>query len=86
MNLPTSLPAILARLQEAPRETGPEIALHFGVYNFVRKHTTLRTTPAVASGIELEAWGLERVGEMTAEYLRKKEDAKFENAFAKLDV
>jgi IS1 family transposase len=60
------------------------VALHFGVYNFVRKHTTLGTTPAVAAGVELEQWGLERVVEMTADYLRKKEDAKFEDAFAKL--
>ena len=25
------------------------VALHFGVYNFVRKHKTLGTTPAVAA-------------------------------------
>src|SRR5438034_11592408 len=37
------------------------IALLFGVYNFVRKHTTLGTTPAVAAGIETERWSLERV-------------------------
>jgi hypothetical protein len=30
------------------------VALHFGVYNFVRRHKTLGTTPAVAAGIELE--------------------------------
>jgi hypothetical protein len=57
-------------------------ALHFGIYNFVRVHTTLGTTPAVAAGIELERWSLERVVEMTAEYFRAKEDAKFEQAFA----
>ena len=60
------------------------VALHFGVYNFVRKHSTLGTTPAVAAGIELERWSLERVVEMTDEYLRRKEDAKFEDAFAAL--
>jgi IS1 family transposase len=60
------------------------IALHFGVYNFVRKHNTLGTTPAVAAGIELERWSLERVVEMTAAYLRRKEDAKFEEAFAEI--
>jgi len=59
------------------------VALHFGVYNFVRKHKTLGTTPAVAAGLELEPWSLEQVVEMTAEYLRRKEDAKFEMAFAK---
>ena len=60
------------------------VALHFGIYNFVRIHKTLETTPAVAAGVEYERWSLEQVVEMTAEYLRKKEDAKFEDAFAKL--
>ena len=60
------------------------IALFLGVYNFVRKHKSLGTTPAVAAGVELEAWDLERVVEMTATYFRKKEDAKFEAAFAEL--
>jgi IS1 family transposase len=58
------------------------VALHFGVYNFVRVHTTLGTTPAVAAGVELERWSLERVVEMSADYLRRKEDARFEEAFA----
>ena len=57
------------------------VALFLGVYNFVRKHKTLRTTPAVAAGVEFEAWDLERVVEMTADYMRRKEDAEFERAF-----
>jgi len=61
------------------------VALHFGVYNFVRKHKSLGTTPAVAAGVEFERWSLERVVEMTGDYLRRKEDAKFEEAFAKLE-
>ena len=48
------------------------VALHFGVYNFVRKHHTLKTTPAVAAGIEEEAWGLERVVNMTVDYMSRK--------------
>ena len=60
-------------------------ALFIGVYNFVRKHRTLGTTPAVAAGIELERWDLEQVVEMTAAYMRRKEDAKFEKAFAELE-
>src|SRR5207237_6520194 len=60
------------------------VALFLGVYNFVRKHKTLGTTPAVAAGVEFEAWDLERVVEMTAEYSLRKEDAKFEAAFAAL--
>lgn len=61
------------------------VALHLGVYNFVRKHTTLGTTPAVAAGVELERWDLKQVVEMTAAYMRRKEDAKFEEAFAELE-
>ena len=36
------------------------VALHFGVYNFVRKHHTLGTTPAVAAGLEEKPWSLGR--------------------------
>jgi IS1 transposase len=28
------------------------VTLHFGVYNFVRQHHSLGTTPAVAAGLE----------------------------------
>lgn len=28
------------------------IGLHYGYYNFVKRHTTLRCTPAMAAGIE----------------------------------
>ena len=62
------------------------VALHLGVYNFVRKHTTLGTAPAVAAGVEIEPWGLERVVEMTAEYVRRKEDREFEEAFAEAGI
>jgi len=48
------------------------IALHFGVYNFVRKHHTLGTTPAVAGGLEEKAWSLEQVVEMTQAYFQRK--------------
>jgi hypothetical protein len=50
-----------------------------------RFHKTLETTPAVAAGVEFERWSLEQAVEMTAEYLRRKEGAKFEDAFAKLE-
>ena len=62
------------------------VALHFGIYNFVRKHSTLGTTPAVAAGVEESRWSLERVVEMTEAYLRRKEDAAFEMAFAKAGI
>src|SRR5439155_12811189 len=45
------------------------VALHFGVYNFVRQHHSLGTTPAVAAGLEERPWSLERVVEMTADYV-----------------
>jgi IS1 family transposase len=32
------------------------VALYFGVYNLVRKHKTLGTTPAVAAGVEESRW------------------------------
>jgi IS1 transposase len=32
------------------------IALWFGYYNFVRSHRTLKTTPAVAGGVEKRSW------------------------------
>jgi IS1 family transposase len=32
------------------------IALWFGYYNFVRSHRTLKTTPAVAAGVEKRSW------------------------------
>ena len=63
----------------------PAVALHFGIYNFVRIHNTLGTTPALAAGVEFERWSLERAVEMTADYIRRKEDAKFEKAFAEFE-
>ena len=32
------------------------VALHFFHYNFIRKHQTLKTTPAVAAGVADRAW------------------------------
>src|ERR1700730_13462514 len=57
------------------------VAAHFGLYNFVRVHKTLSTTPTVAAGLEEKPWILEQVIEMTAQYFRAKEDARFEAAF-----
>ena len=37
------------------------MALLLGVYNLVRRHHSLGTTPAVAAGIEESRWSLERV-------------------------
>jgi IS1 family transposase len=32
------------------------VALHFAYYNFVKRHNTLRCTPAMAAGIEKDFW------------------------------
>ena len=32
------------------------VALHFAYYNFVRRHNTLRCTPAMAAGVERDFW------------------------------
>ena len=62
------------------------VALHFGIYNLVRVHKTLGTTPAVAAGLELKPWSLEQVVDLTTDYLRRKEDAKFEAAFTEAGI
>jgi hypothetical protein len=46
------------------REMGEPVAMtviYDAWYNFVRLHSTLRTTPAVAAGIVHEPWTLERL-------------------------
>jgi hypothetical protein len=48
------------------------VSFHFGVYNYVRRHHTLGTTPAVAAGLEEKAWSLEHVVEMTVGYFDRK--------------
>jgi hypothetical protein len=40
------------------------IALHFMWYNFGRKHMTLKTTPAIAAGIETKIWSVMDIVEM----------------------
>ncbi|MFL5328898.1 MAG: hypothetical protein ACJ8C4_08270 [Gemmataceae bacterium] len=37
------------------------VALYFGYYNFCRVHQTLKTTPAVASGLTDHVWSLEEL-------------------------
>lgn len=42
------------------------VALHFGYYNFVKIHKTLRCTPAMAAGIERSFWTVPDLIERTA--------------------
>ena len=40
------------------------VSLHFGYYNFVRRHMTLKTAPAVAAGVLAEPWTMSEFVEM----------------------
>lgn len=37
------------------------VALHFAHYNFVRLHSTIQCTPAVAAGVSRHLWALEEL-------------------------
>jgi len=55
-------------------------------YNFCRKHSTIKTTPAVAAGMTDHQWTLAEVVEMIDAYFVAKEEAKFEAVFAALEL
>lgn len=58
-------------------------ALGIGVYNLVRKHSGLDgQTPAQAAGVEEKRWTMADVVSMTERYMKAKDDAAFEAAFA----
>lgn len=42
------------------------VALHFAYYNFVKRHNTLRCTPAMAAGIERDFWTVRELVEAAA--------------------
>jgi hypothetical protein len=42
------------------------VGLHFAHYNFVRLHSSLRTTPAMAAGIDARLWSLEELVDRTS--------------------
>ncbi len=42
------------------------VALHFAAHNFVRRHNSLRMTPAMAAGIERNFWSYGDLVEMAA--------------------
>jgi hypothetical protein len=58
------------------------LAVTFMHYNFCRKHTTLKTTPAVAAKVSDHQWTLEEVVEMIDALFVAKVEAEFEAAFA----
>ena len=40
------------------------VALHMMYYNFVRIHSTLRMSPAMAAGVTDRLWGLEEIARL----------------------
>ena len=42
------------------------VALHFAYYNFVKRHNTLRCTPAMAAGVESDFWSVGNLVEAAA--------------------
>lgn len=60
------------RAQQEARNLMCAVALHCAYYNFVRVHSTIKTTPAVAAGVADHVWTLpELIG-----LLEQIEDAK----------
>jgi hypothetical protein len=41
-------------------------SLHFAHYNFVRQHRSLRTSPAMAAGVERNLWTVRDLVERTS--------------------
>jgi hypothetical protein len=41
------------------------VGLHFAYYNFVKKHKTVKTTPAVAAGVASAPWNVADLLEAT---------------------
>jgi IS1 family transposase len=40
---------------------GAAVALHFAHYNFVRRHSTIRCTPAMAAGVSSTMWSMDEL-------------------------
>ena len=41
------------------------VSFYFMVYNFVKVHSTLKATPAIAAGVTADRWTMEDIVEMT---------------------
>lgn len=50
------------------------LSLYFTYYNFVRVHTTLRVSPAMAAGIETRLWEMADIVQLINEYESAKEE------------
>ena len=49
---------ILAEVRKKLENLRAALALHFAHYNFIRVHSTLRVTPAMAAGITSTIWNV----------------------------
>jgi hypothetical protein len=47
-----------AGIQQETGKLEAAVALHFAYYNFVKRHNTLRYTPAMAAGVERDFWAV----------------------------
>jgi len=57
------------------------LAVHFMNYNYCRKHSTIKTTPAQAAGVADHQWTLEEIAEMADAFHAERERQAFEAAF-----
>jgi IS1 family transposase len=57
------------------------LAVNFMNYNFCRKHSTIKTTPAKEAGVTDRQWTLEEVVEMSDEFHAERDRQAFEAAF-----
>ncbi|MCX6853499.1 MAG: hypothetical protein NTV80_01180 [Verrucomicrobia bacterium] len=57
------------------------LALSITSYNFCRKHSSIKTTPAQAAGVSDHQWTMEELVEMIDAYLNDQKNKAFEEAF-----
>lgn len=60
------------------------LRLYFANYNFIARHSALKTTPAVAAGIADGRWTIEQLIETVAAYDAPKPPTAFEKFLVKL--
>ena len=58
--------AVISALAEGSENFEAAVGLHFAHCNFVKRHNTLRVTPAMEAGIERDFWTVENLLEAAA--------------------
>jgi hypothetical protein len=56
------------RVQPQAENLSRAVSLHFAFYNFVRRHQTIRTSPAFAAGVADHVWTLAELAELPERY------------------